>query len=210
MATTTHQEPAFVRPKPQRADARRNYEAIVAAAREAFARDGVTTSIDDIARSAGVGSATLYRHFPTRNDLVVAAITENMVTIHRRGVELLTAADTFTALREWLLAEIDQVSTYGGLPASVLDAATEEGTALGVTCASMQALTARLLRRAKRAGTIRRDVTADELFDLANGVAWIVSRRRPADGGARLLDLLLEGVRPTSAGAGTGRATRRR
>lgn len=182
--------------KPLRADARRNYTAIVEAAREAFVRDGVGTSIDEIARRAKVGNATLYRHFPTRECLIVAALAENIGATHRHGTELLTSGSPSEALREWLLAVVGQVSTYGGLPGSLLDAAGSQSSALGVTCSDMQETTRQLLERAQRDGAVRADVTTGELFDLASGIAWIVSRNRPADGGARLLDLTLDGLAP--------------
>lgn len=180
--------------RPHRADARRNYDAIIDAARDAFVRDGVGTSIDDIARMAGVGNATLYRHFPTRDDLLAAALAENMVAVHRRGTELATGPDPLDALREWLLATIAQISTYGGLPASVLDSAGRQGSALGVTCVQMQDTTRLLLRRAQDADRIRPDITMEELFDLLSGIAWIISRDHRPDRGARLMDLALEGL----------------
>lgn len=180
--------------RPNRADARRNYDSIVAAAREAFAERGAGASIDDIARAAGVGNATLYRHFPTRDDLLAAALAENMVTVHRRGVQLSESFEPAAALREWLLAVVDQVGTYGDLPTNVLDAASREGSALGVTCLHMQSATQLLLRRAQDSGRIKADVTTEELFDLASGIAWVVSRQRPRDRGERLLDLALTGL----------------
>ncbi|XVQ06330.1 TetR/AcrR family transcriptional regulator [Spirillospora sp. CA-255316] len=186
--------PEFAPRKPKRADARRNYEAVVAAARQAFLRDGVGTSIDEIARAAGVGSATLYRHFPHRDDLLVAALAEAMAATHRRGTGLIGAPHPAKALHEWLLAVIDQISTYGDLPGSILDAAGRQGSALGVTCASMWDITRTLLDRAREAGAVRSDVTAEELLELVGGIAWTVSRNRPEDGGRRLLDLTLGGL----------------
>lgn len=182
--------------RPKRADARRNYDAVVEAARAAFARDGVDTSIDEIARSAGVGNATLYRHFPTRDELIAVALAENMVAVHKRGAELAGTEEPLVALREWLLATIAQISTYGGLPDSVLDAAGREGSLLGVTCGHMQETTRALLSRAQDSGDIRRDVLMDDLFDLAAGIAWVVSRDRAVDPdrAGRLLDLALDGV----------------
>ncbi|MFI5625944.1 TetR/AcrR family transcriptional regulator [Nocardioides sp. NPDC051685] len=184
--------------RPKRADARRNYDAVVEAARAAFARDGVDTSIDEIARAAGVGNATLYRHFPTRDELIAVALAENMAAVHTRGAELVGDEKPLAALREWLLATIDQISTYGGLPDSVLDAAGREGSLLGVTCGHMQETTRVLLKQAQDAGEIRRDVRMDELFDLAAGIAWVISRDRTADAAraARLLDLALDGLIP--------------
>ncbi|OIJ24713.1 TetR/AcrR family transcriptional regulator [Nocardioides luteus] len=182
--------------RPKRADARRNYDAVVEAARAAFARDGVDTSIDEIARSAGVGNATLYRHFPTRDELIAVALAENMAAVHKRGAELAETEEPLVALREWLLATIAQIGTYGGLPDSVLDAAGREGSLLGVTCTHMQETTQALLARAQEAGEIRADVRMDELFDLAAGIAWVISRDSAADTtrAGRLLDLALVGL----------------
>ncbi|MFT4235485.1 MAG: helix-turn-helix domain-containing protein [Microbacterium sp.] len=179
---------------PRRVDARRNFEAIVCAARGAFARDGVDASIEDVARAAGVGSATLYRHFPTRDDLILAALSQNVVSSFHRGLELLDADDPFAALREFLIAVIDRSSTYAGLPTSLLDAASREHSRLGITCTRMQDLNARLLERAQSAGAVRADLTAQELFDLATGIAWTVSRNRSPETGPRLLDLALTGL----------------
>ncbi len=195
MSSPIVEEPPVPVP-PRRADARRNHDAIVAAAREAFGREGVDTSIDDIARAAGVGSATLYRHFPTRDDLILAAIAQHTIATHRRGAELLSAEDAVQALHEWLFALVERLSTYGGLPANLLDAVGDEQSRLGITCARMQELNTLLLARAQAAGGIRADLTPRELFQLASGVAWTVSREHPPDRGARLLGLTLEGLRP--------------
>ncbi|MDQ7908546.1 helix-turn-helix domain-containing protein [Phytohabitans sp. ZYX-F-186] len=182
--------------RPRRADARRNYDAIVQAARQAFARHGVGTSIDDIARSAGVGNATLYRHFPTRDDLVVAALAENMAATHHRGLELVQVDPPVAALHEWLHLTVEQISTYGGLPGSLLDSAAHAGSLLGATCTDMQQTTQTLLTRAQRAGQVRDDLTMEEVFDLAAGVAWVASRQGQHRRGARLLDLALTGLAP--------------
>ncbi|BCB83142.1 TetR/AcrR family transcriptional regulator [Phytohabitans suffuscus] len=185
--------------RPRRADARRNYDAIVQAARQAFVRDGVGTSIDDIARSAGVGNATLYRHFPTRDDLIVAALAENMAATHRRGLELAETDPPIAALHEWLHLTVEQISTYGGLPGSLLDSAAHAGSLLGATCTDMQQATQRLLLRAQRARQVREDITMEEIFDLAAGIAWVVSREGHDRRGARLLDLALTGLAPRPA-----------
>lgn len=182
--------------RPRRADARRNYDAIVDAARQAFVRDGVGTSIDEIARSAGVGNATLYRHFPTRDDLIVAALAQNMAAAYRRGLELAEVDPPIAALHEWLQLTIEQISTYGGLPGSLLDSAARAGSLLGATCTNMQQTTQTLLLRTQQAAQVREDVTMPEVFDLIAGIAWVVSREGHDRRGARLLDLALTGLIP--------------
>ena len=86
--------------RPLRADAARNRQLLLNAAREAFTRHGVTASLDDVARAAGVGPGTLYRHFPTRDALVLAVIDEGLIDIHRLGTALTDAADPLDALDE--------------------------------------------------------------------------------------------------------------
>ncbi|MCW3820080.1 TetR/AcrR family transcriptional regulator [Micromonospora sp. DR5-3] len=184
-----------------RADARRNRDAIVTTARELFGRAGVSASLDEIARCAGVGAGTLYRHFPTREDLVAAALVDNMAAMRERGTQLVASSDPFDAMRAWLVLLVEQISTYGGLPDAVLDAARQAGSALGTTCATMQQLTADLLRRAQHAGLVRDDVTAEDVFTLGNAIAWAVTRDRPADGGRHLVNLVIQGFRPADRAA---------
>src|SRR6202165_1638144 len=88
--------------RPMRADAARNRQLLLVAARDAFDRHGVTASLDDIARAAGVGPGTLYRHFPTRDQLVLAVIDEGLTDIHRLGTALLDEDDPMGALPRWL------------------------------------------------------------------------------------------------------------
>jgi AcrR family transcriptional regulator len=92
----------------------RNRQLLLAAAREAFDRHGVTASLDDIARAARVGPGTLYRHFPTRDQLVLAVIDEGLIDIHQLGVALLDEDDPMGALRRWLDAYIEQGSMFDG------------------------------------------------------------------------------------------------
>jgi AcrR family transcriptional regulator len=101
--------------RPLRADAARNRQLLLDAARDAFDRHGVTASLDDIARAAGVGPGTLYRHFPTRDQLVLAVIDEGLTDIHRLGTVLLDEDDPMGALRRWLDAYAAQASMFDGL-----------------------------------------------------------------------------------------------
>jgi AcrR family transcriptional regulator len=101
--------------RPLRADAARNRQLLLDAAREAFDRHGVSASLDDIARAAGVGPGTLYRHFPTRDQLVLAVIDEGLTDIHRLGTVLLDEDDPMGALRRWLDAYVAHASMFDGL-----------------------------------------------------------------------------------------------
>src|SRR3954452_22427721 len=98
--------PARPPQRPMRADARRNYGRLVEQARIAFAEFGVDASLDEIARRAGVASGTLYRHFPTRMDLIEAVLAEQIAELVGLGRGLLTAEDEFHALSTWLRAAL--------------------------------------------------------------------------------------------------------
>jgi AcrR family transcriptional regulator len=108
---------------PVRADARRNYVQLLEQAKIAFAEYGVDASLDEIARRAGVASGTLYRHFPTRLDLVEAVLAEQIAELAALGRRLLTAEDDFAALCTWLRAALRHGLTYRGLSAAVLNTA---------------------------------------------------------------------------------------
>ncbi|MER7007777.1 helix-turn-helix domain-containing protein [Dactylosporangium sp. NPDC000555] len=188
-----------------RADARRNYELVLAAAREAFAEHGTEASLRDVARRAGVGIGTLYRHFPTREALLEALMRDGFDRLREEAVQLYSAADARSALVEWLGRMASGSSEYRGLPESVLAALHDEGSPLHESCAAMRAAGARLLERAQAAGEVRADVTPNELIALAGGVAWASERsvERSGDGSKegpallrRLLALAVEGISP--------------
>src|SRR5262245_66017649 len=108
-----------------RADARRNYERLLAQAKIAFAEFGVEASLDEIARRAGVASGTLYRHFPTRLDLIEAVLAEQIAELVDLGRRLLTVEDEFDALSTWLRAALRHGLTYRGLSAAVMNSALD-------------------------------------------------------------------------------------
>src|SRR3954454_21665376 len=105
--------------KPLRADARRNRDRLLAVAAEAFAADGADASLDAIARRAGVGSGTLYRHFPTREALIKAVYWARVEQVCARGAELRAAGDPVAALAEWLRL-LASLSTRDGVTATLL------------------------------------------------------------------------------------------
>jgi AcrR family transcriptional regulator len=178
-----------------RSDARRNYDAVVTAARAAFAKNGVSASLDDIAKSAGVGPGTLYRHFPNREDLLAAALVDNMRAVSDMGEHLLGEDDPLDALRQWIRDLAHQVGTYGGLPDAVLAAAGKTATALGTDCDAMTQITAALLARAHASGGVRPEVTAEDLFVLINAFAWAADRRKHSVGETdQLFDILMRGI----------------
>jgi AcrR family transcriptional regulator len=155
-----------------RADARRNYDLLLAVAREAFAEHGTDASLRDVARRAGVGIGTLYRHFPTREALLEALLRNGFDVLRQRAEALADAPSPDQALLTWLSELATGSTTYRGLPESVMVALRDEGSQLHTACAAMRSAGARLLERAQRSGTVRADVSVNELLALAAGVAW--------------------------------------
>ncbi|MCW2686853.1 MAG: Transcriptional regulator, TetR family [Mycobacterium sp.] len=183
--------------RPMRADAARNRGLLLDAAREAFSRQGVTASLDDVARSAGVGPATLYRHFPTRDHLVLAVIDEGLGQICDLGTALLDEPDALDALHRWLNAFIEQGSVFDGLARTLVSppAAAPDDQSM---CRLARGAGADLIARAADQTLIRRDVNVDDVLDMAAAIAWVSEQPdRDADQQRRLVRLLVSGLRPT-------------
>jgi AcrR family transcriptional regulator len=177
---------------PLRADARRNHERLLAAAREAFAEQGPDASLDGIAQRAGVGSGTLYRHFPTREDLMRAVYRGEIEGLCARGRELATSAAPGDALATWL-QQLADMADRRGLAAALYQRFGSDPPSPFLQAAkkAMETTASTLLERAREAGAIRSDVTVSELLKLTHGIARI------SDGPAethRLLSLLLAGL----------------
>ena len=183
--------------RPRRADARRNYAQLVEQARIAFAEFGTDAALDDIARRAGVASGTLYRHFPSRLDLIEAVLAEQVAELVGLGRRLLTAEDEFDALATWLRAALGHALTYRGLAAAVLNSALDhEGGPVSTWHAELFETGAALLTRARRSGTVVGDADEADVLKMVGAIAW--AAQDASDGSARadrLLTLLLNGLR---------------
>jgi AcrR family transcriptional regulator len=179
-----------------RADARRNIELLIAAAREAFAADGANAPLDDIAKAAGVGSGTLYRHFPTRLALVEAVYRDSVERLCAEGERLTAVEPPAEALLDWLRGFVTVVSEKRGLAAALSD----EGRAstLFAECHGMiNAAGSTLLDRAKDAGAVRADVPLGDILKMAK--AFALAAETSPEGPAlaeRLLTLSMDGLRP--------------
>jgi AcrR family transcriptional regulator len=185
-----------------RSDARRNYDRLVAAAGEAFAEHGSQASLDDIARRAGVGPGTLYRHFPAREDLIAAALQDRVEALCEQARGLRDIESPVAALGIWLRALIEHSTTYRGLAASLI--ARQLATQADATASSHAALRAAgmaLVSRAQQAGQIRADIDATAILRLVNAIAW-ASEQSPdgPDYRERHLQIVLDGLRAGPAG----------
>jgi AcrR family transcriptional regulator len=158
--------------RPKRADARRNYDKVLAAAREAFAEGGESTALEEIARRAGVGIGTLYRHFPNRQALVEALYLDEVEEVCRSASEL-DGADPWEALNGWFERFIGYLATKRALAHELLNYMDQDATLFQTCRASLWAAGEPLLERAQEAGVVRRDVTIGEVIQMVVGIAKI-------------------------------------
>jgi AcrR family transcriptional regulator len=183
-------------PRKPRTDAQRNRERILEVAKEAFARSGASTSLDDVAKQAGVGAGTLYRHFPTRDALLEA--------VYRTEVEKLAAAERkfaqtmrpIEALRAWMLLFVDYIATkqiiapalntFVGGPLKLYEASR------GQLLRAIEAL----VKRAIKSGDIRKDLDPFDLLRALIGVSNVASSPDWQQSARRLVDILITGSRP--------------
>ncbi|MFD8628633.1 TetR/AcrR family transcriptional regulator [Streptomyces hygroscopicus] len=181
----------------QRADARRNYARILAVAEDEVAAHGADASLEQIARTAGVGSATVRRHFPTRRALLEAVFHERIEALAVRAGELAKADDVRAALLEWLGALTAYSASARGLAAAVVRDG-ESGTGQENACAArLTEAGGPLLRRAERAGAVAPGVTMADLLTLIAGIALATERHPdPAAEADRLLRLAVAGISP--------------
>jgi AcrR family transcriptional regulator len=154
--------------RPQRVDARRNYETLIAAARDTFAEDGVSASLEEIARRAGVGIGTLYRHFPTRQELFEGVYAHEVESLCRTAEELIDLPP-WDALVGWLHHFVRYTATKRAL-AEVL---VRDSEFFRAHLASVYAAGGKLLERAQAAGVARPDVSIDDVMRLISGITLV-------------------------------------
>ena len=177
--------------RPKRADARRNYDALVAAARAIFAEDGTSAPLEDVAERAGVGIGTLYRHFPTRQALLEAVYVDEVEAMARAAQDL-SHLPPWDALSQWLHQYVGFAATKRALNEALLEAAPDSDVLLTCRTAIAGAGTA-LVERAQRAGVVRADTNFMDVGRMVAGIAMVPT----ADPGQkeRMLELALDGLR---------------
>ncbi|HUB79996.1 MAG TPA: TetR/AcrR family transcriptional regulator [Bryobacteraceae bacterium] len=179
-----------------RADAQRNRERILETAKEAFTRSGANASLDDIARQSGVGPGTLYRHFPTREELLEA--------VYRTEVEKLAAAEgkfaetmsPLEALRAWMLLFVEYIATKKIIAPALNASAGGPSRLIEASLAQIHNAMRALVRRAVKGGDVRKDVDPVDLLRALVGVAYLESSPHWQQSARRLVDILIEGSRP--------------
>ena len=195
--TNTETGVAPLAQRPQRADARRNYEKLVSAARDAFAEDGTSASLEDIARRAQVGIGTLYRHFPSRQHLVVAVYVDEVEAICRSASEL-ADLPPWDALAQWLRAFVGFAATKRALAEELLATMDSDAEVFRSCRSAIATAGGALLQRAQAAGAVRRDADFTDITRLLGGLASV---RSDPEGIDRLLDIVLDGLRYQAPGA---------
>jgi AcrR family transcriptional regulator len=177
---------------PKRADARRNYERVLAAAREAFAEGGESTSLEEIARRAGVGIGTLYRHFPSRQALLEALYVNEVEEISRSAAEI-DDPDPWRALNVWLQRLTGYLATKRALANELMNYLDADAELFRECRTALFAAGEALLKRAQDAGAVRPDV---EFWDVLHMVAGI-TRMPSTDPGQNehILRVALDGLR---------------
>jgi AcrR family transcriptional regulator len=180
-----------------RTDAQRNRELILEVAKAAFTRHGANTSLDDIARDAGVGPGTLYRHFPTRDALIEA--------VYRTEVEKLAAAERkfaesmppVEALRAWMVLFVDYVAAKHLIAPALNTLVGGASKLYEGSRGQIQGAIEALVKRAVKSGDIRRDLDPFDLLRALIGVSNVASAPDWQQSATRLVDILITGSRPT-------------
>jgi AcrR family transcriptional regulator len=180
-----------------RADARRSRVKLLEAATAAFAEHGADAPLDDIARRAGVGIGTLYRHFATRTDLQAAVYRSQVLAVCAAADELVTTVPPEQAFFGWVRAMAAYLTTKRGLSRALIEAVGKDSELISGCWVAMHESTDRLLAHAQQAGVLRADISSHDVLRLVHGIT-IATEQAPTDTD-RLLALVLDGLRPQSA-----------
>jgi AcrR family transcriptional regulator len=181
-------------PRAMRADAQRNYANLLKTARAAVSERGADLSLEDIARSAGVAIGTLYRHFPTRQDLLEAVFLDEANELRVRAEALASAPGPLDALMSWLRLQMDFAARGRSMGAAVMAAKHVPGTSIYEANKAMHEAGAVLLLRAQAAGQIRADVQLLDVIRLVYGIVMVNEHASDAESANRMFDLIIEGI----------------
>ena len=181
-----------------RADARKNYSHLLVVARDVVAEHGADASMRDIARRAGVGLATVLRHFPTREALFEALLRRNADALTQQAAELETSSPPNEALESWFREAVAFKHTYSGVCTLMASAHADPDSALHASSTALHSAGARLLLRAQAEGTARADIDGEDLFALVSALAWLVGQPSFAPRADHLFQLIASAILTTS------------
>ena len=184
--------------KKPRADAVHNRERILAAAVEAFKTSGINASLDGIARQAGIGPGTLYRHFPSREDLLIAVFKTEAENLASAAQDYAQTLPPLSALRAWLLLFIDHIETKRVIGPALSALAESTRQSVEPTVLQIWAAVRFLAGRAVESGEMRDDLDAVDLLRAIMGVANVATSLTWKQSATRLIDILILGSRPAA------------
>jgi AcrR family transcriptional regulator len=177
-----------------RADALRNRERVLEAAKAVFSAGGPEASLEEVARQAGVGIGTLYRHFPAREDLFEAVYRREVDHLAELADELAATEEPVAALRAWLRANLELVATKKGMVAALALAAHKPPSLLAYSYDRLTGAVRSLLQRAVAAGAIRDDVSAEDLFRALLGISYMGDQPGWQETALRMIDVVVDGL----------------
>ena len=183
--------------RPLRADAQRNRDRLLEVAARAFSHDSPDVTLESIARDAGVGIGTLYRHFPTREALIEAAYRNELARLCGSAAELLATRPADVALRTWMDRFIDYLATKRGMADALRAVIASGGDPFAQSRESLLDAIGTLLKAGAAEAVLRSDVTPADVLASLSGVSLIAGAPEQRDQAGRLLDLLLDGLRHT-------------
>jgi AcrR family transcriptional regulator len=202
MTQKIKKSPRMSRSKPAsrkpRADAQRNRDRILEVAKLAFTRSGANASLDDIASQAGVGPGTLYRHFPTREELLQAVYRSEMEKLVAAERKFAQTMPPIKALRAWLLLFVDAIEAKKLIAPALNSLLGDPKKVFADSYAQMQQAIHALVNRAIKSGDLRKDVKPMDVLHALVGVAYVPSHPDWQQSAKRLVDILIAGSRPTT------------
>jgi AcrR family transcriptional regulator len=185
--------------RPLRADAQRNRDKLLDAAVRAFSSGGPEVTLEAIARDAGVGIGTLYRHFPTREALVEAAYRNELARLCDVVPDLLAAEPPDQAMRIWMDRFVDYMTTKHGMADALRAVIASGGNPFAESRDRLLAAVTALLEAGVAAGTLRSDITPSDVLTSLSGVSMVTANQAQPDQARRILDLLMDGLRYRAA-----------
>jgi AcrR family transcriptional regulator len=181
--------------RPLRADAQRNRNRLLDAAVHAFSHNGPDVALEAIAKDAGVGIGTLYRHFPTREALVEAAYRNELSRLCDSAADLLQAMPPDVATRAWMDRFVDYMTTKRGMADALRAVIASGGNPYSESRGRLTAAITALLHAGAAAGTVRSDIEPGDVLASLSGVSLAAGEPAQRDQARRLLDLLMDGLR---------------
>ncbi|SIS04482.1 transcriptional regulator, TetR family [Williamsia sterculiae] len=182
--------------RPTRADAARNYDKLIAAARALYADEGIEVAMEKVAGAAGVGIGTLYRHFPNRTALVEAAFREQATEIVSQGWQLVENGPADAALAGVIESYMRSAATKRGMKEAILAASGGDAPVFLESRENSRKLMEAIVTAGQEQGLFRTDVTAIELQRIAGGLSMACNPDDTPEVNGRLISIVLDGLRP--------------